>query len=379
MDYGHDLRFGTFVTPEARAPDAVVALARVTELAGLDLVSVQDHPYQPRFLDAWTLLSVIGAATEQVTVFPNVANLPLRPPAVLARSVASLDLLTGGRVELGLGTGAFWEAIVANGGPRRTPGEAVRALEEAIAIIRALWAPSGSARVPGEHYRLTGAKAGPAPAHDVGIWLGAYGPRMLGVTGRLADGWVPSQGYLGIDKLADANRVIDEAAAGAGRSPSDVRRLYNVNGAFGRGAGFLEGTPADWAEQLAELSLRHGMSAYVLAADDPDLVRRFGGEVAPRVRELVEAERLRPAGAAPERDAVRTARRPPHRRRGTPAGTSSRSTTTCARSSRSSATWSTRWRRGPSTPARRVRTSTRWRCGRTTGRSAPTASRTAAW
>ena len=230
-------------------------------------------------------------------MFPNVANLPLRPPAVLARTVASLDLLTGGRVELGLGTGAFWEAIVANGGPQRTPGEAVRALEEAIAIIRALWAPSGSARVPGEHYRVVGAKAGPAPAHDVGIWLGAYGPRMLRLTGRLADGWVPSQGYLGLDKLEEANRVIDEAAAEAGRSPSDVRRLYNVNGTFGRGAGFLQGSPADWAEQLAELSLRHGMSAYVLAADDPDLVRRFGGEVAPRVRELVEAERLRPADA----------------------------------------------------------------------------------
>jgi alkanesulfonate monooxygenase SsuD/methylene tetrahydromethanopterin reductase-like flavin-dependent oxidoreductase (luciferase family)/hemerythrin-like domain-containing protein len=309
VDYGHELRFGTFITPQAQAPDAVVALARVSELAGLDLVSVQDHPYQPRFLDAWTLLSVIGAATEQVTVFPNVANLPLRSPAVLARSVASLDLLTGGRVELGLGTGAFWEAIVANGGPQRSPGEAVRALEEAIEIIRGLWSPSGPVRVAGEHYRVVGAKAGPAPAHDVGIWLGAYGPRMLRVTGRLADGWLPSQGYLGPDKLADANRAIDEAAGEAGRSPSDVRRLYNVNGSFGRGGGFLQGSPEDWAEQLAELSLGEGMSAYVLTADDPDLIRRFGGEVAPRVRELVEAERLRPAASAaagePGPDAVR--------------------------------------------------------------------------
>jgi hypothetical protein len=154
-------------------------------------------------------------------------------------------------------------------------------------------------RVSGEVHRVVGAKAGPAPAHDVGIWIGAYKPRMLRLTGRLGDGWLPSQGYLGPDGLAAANRVIDEAAAEAGRSPSDVRRLYNVNGSFGRGAGLLQGSPADWAEQLAELTLGEGMSGYVLAADDPDLIRRFGGEVAPRVRELVEAERLRQA-AAPE-------------------------------------------------------------------------------
>jgi alkanesulfonate monooxygenase SsuD/methylene tetrahydromethanopterin reductase-like flavin-dependent oxidoreductase (luciferase family) len=293
VDYGHDLLFGTFITPAADGAGRAVALARVTEQAGLDLVSVQDHPYQPRFLDTWTLLSAIGAATERVRVFPNVANLPLRPPAVLARSVASLDLLTGGRVELGIGTGAFWDAIVANGGPRRTPGEAVEALEEAIEVIRALWAPDGVVRVPGKHYQVVGAKAGPAPAHDVGIWVGAYKPRLLGLTGRLADGWLPSLGYLGPDGLAAANKVIDEAAAAAGRSPSDVRRLYNVNGVFGRGGGLLQGTPADWAEQLAELTLGEGMSAYILAGDDPDVIARFGAEVAPQVRELVAAERER--------------------------------------------------------------------------------------
>ena len=79
-------------------------------------MTFQDHPYQPRFLDTWTLLSVLAAQTSTVRLAPNVANLPLRPPAVLARSVASLDILSGGRVELGLGAGAFWDAIEANGG-----------------------------------------------------------------------------------------------------------------------------------------------------------------------------------------------------------------------------------------------------------------------
>jgi alkanesulfonate monooxygenase SsuD/methylene tetrahydromethanopterin reductase-like flavin-dependent oxidoreductase (luciferase family) len=318
VDYGHDLSFGTFLTPAADAAGRAVALARVTEQAGLDLVSVQDHPYQPRFLDTWTLLTAIGAATERVHVFPNVANLPLRPPALLARSAASLDLLTGGRVELGIGTGAFWDAIVANGGPRRTPGESVEALEEAIEVIRALWAPDGVVRVSGRHYQVVGAKAGPAPAHDVAIWVGAYKPRLLGLTGRLADGWLPSLGYLGPERLAEANKVIDEAAVAAGRSPSDVRRLYNVNGVFGRGGGLLQGGPADWAEQLAELTLGEGMSGYVLAGDDPDAIRRFGAEVAPHVRELVAAEResrsaggaARGAGAAGDDPVVLRERRP---------------------------------------------------------------------
>ncbi len=299
-DYGHDLRFGTFLTPAAADPQTVVALAQLTEQAGLDLVSVQDHPYQPAFLDAWTLLAFIAAATERVRVFPNVANLPLRPPAVLARSAASLDLLSGGRVELGLGAGAFWEAIGANGGPVRSPGEAVVALGEAIEVIRAIWAGGRGVRVDGAHYRVVGAKAGPVPAHDIGIWLGSYKPRMLRLTGRVADGWLPSLGYAPVDQLPAMHKIIDEAAVAAGREPSAVRRLYNINGVFGRGAGFLQGSAADWAEQLAELSLTQGLSGYILGSDNPGDIQRFGQEVAPAVRELVAAARSpRSAPATP--------------------------------------------------------------------------------
>jgi alkanesulfonate monooxygenase SsuD/methylene tetrahydromethanopterin reductase-like flavin-dependent oxidoreductase (luciferase family) len=194
MDYGHDLHFGVFLPPLAEHADLVVTAALEADLLGLDSVSVQDHPYQPAYLDAWTLLTHIVARTERISVFPNVANLPLRPPAVLARSVASLDILSGGRVELGLGAGAFWDAIAALGGPRRTPRQAVDALEEAIGVLCALWIPGRTPRLDGEHYRLVGAKPGPFPVHDVSIWLGAYKPRMLSLTGRLADGWLPSLG-----------------------------------------------------------------------------------------------------------------------------------------------------------------------------------------
>jgi hemerythrin-like domain-containing protein len=297
-DYDHALQFGTFLTPAASDAVRVVELARLTEAVGLDLVTVQDHPYQAAFLDTWTLLSVIAAQTSSLRVAPNVVNLPLRPPAVLARSVASLDLLSNGRVELGLGAGAFWDAIVALGGTRLSPGAAVAALAEGIDVIRAVWDTSArSVRHEGAHYRVVGAHPGPAPAHDVEIWLGAYKPRMLALTGASADGWLPSLGYADPDALPAMNAAIDEAAVAAGRAPADVRRLYNISGGFGSGSGFLQGSAGDWAEQLAELTLTQGMSTYLLGSDDPDVIARFGAEVAPLVRDLVDAGRAAPVAA----------------------------------------------------------------------------------
>jgi alkanesulfonate monooxygenase SsuD/methylene tetrahydromethanopterin reductase-like flavin-dependent oxidoreductase (luciferase family) len=291
-DYGHDLLFGVFLTPAADAPHDVVGRAQLADDVGLDLVTVQDHPYQPRHVDTWTLLSVIGARTQRVRVAPNVANLPLRPPVVLARSVATLDLLTGGRVELGIGAGAFWDAISGLGGPRLTPAQSVEALEEGIEVIRGMWARDGQpVRHRGQHYLIRGAKPGPLPVHDVEIWIGAYKPRMLRLTGRAGDGWLPTAAYLPPEQLAEANARIDDAASAAGRDPSAVRRLYNIGGSFGAGTGFLRGPARDWAEQLAELALKDGMSAFILAADDPDDIRRFAGEVAPAVRELVAGSR----------------------------------------------------------------------------------------
>ena len=133
-DYGRELQFGAFIPPIAAQAGEVLELARLADVVGLDLVTFQDHPYQPSFLDTWTLLAVVAAHTSSVRVAPNVANLPLRPPVVLARSVATLDVLSGGRVELGLGAGAFRDAIAALGGPKLSPRESVDALDEAIDV-----------------------------------------------------------------------------------------------------------------------------------------------------------------------------------------------------------------------------------------------------
>ena len=292
-DYGHHLEFGVFLSPDASAAPRTLQLAQLADVLGYDLVTVQDHPYQAKHLDAWTLLSTIAARTSAVRVAPNVANLPLRPPAVLAQAVASLDILSDGRAELGLGAGAFWDAVVAAGGPRRSPGEAVEALEEAIAVIRGVWGVEGgrTVDVDGQHYRVKGMHVGPPPVHDISIWLGALKPRMLRLTGRLADGWLPSLGRVTPDSIAGMNAVIDEAAEKAGRGAQSVRRMLNIFG----GHEYLRGTPAVMAERLAALTLDHGTSTFILGSDDPDELQRFAAEVIPAVRDLVDRERSGPS------------------------------------------------------------------------------------
>lgn len=287
-DYLQELEFGLFPTPRADRAEEVLALAQLAEVLGLDLVSVQDHPYQATYLDTWTLLSVIGARTTSIKVSPNVASLPLRPPVMLAKAAASLDVLTGGRVEMGLGAGAFWDGIAAAGGPRRTPGEAVAALEEAVRLMKGLWAEGSSVFLDGEHYAVKDLDFGPVPPHDIPIWIGSYKPRMLRLTGRLADGWVPSMGYADPPALPALIEVLDEAAVEAGRDPAAIKRIYNIFGSAGS---------ADWAEQLATLALELGMSTFILGTDDATTLRRFADEVVPTVKEVVDIERARRAAS----------------------------------------------------------------------------------
>jgi alkanesulfonate monooxygenase SsuD/methylene tetrahydromethanopterin reductase-like flavin-dependent oxidoreductase (luciferase family) len=282
-----DVELGVFVVPSAEDADSTVAQALAADQSGLDLVAIQDHPYQRRFFDTWTLLAYLAGRTERVKLVPDVANLPLRPPSVLAKSAASLDVLSGGRVELGIGAGAFWEAIEAMGGPVRAPGESVEALEEAIAILRGFWSGERSVTVEGTHYRVKGAKPGPQPAHPIGVWVGAYGPRMLRLTGRLADGWLPSLGRLDPGRIAGMQRTVDAAARAAGRDPSEVRRVANVN---------VEVEGPAMAERLARLSSQLGFQTLIASVPDENpvgFIRRLGEEVAPRVRELVGSPRPR--------------------------------------------------------------------------------------
>jgi alkanesulfonate monooxygenase SsuD/methylene tetrahydromethanopterin reductase-like flavin-dependent oxidoreductase (luciferase family)/FAD/FMN-containing dehydrogenase len=300
-DYGHELAFGTFLTPQNQDPQGPVRLAQLSEAVGLDLVTFQDHPYQAGFLDTWTLLSWVAAQTERITVSGNVLNLPLRPPAVLARAAASLDLLSGGRFALGIGAGGFRDAIASMGGTRLTPGQSVTALAEAIEIIRGIWntRERRMLRVDGAYHQVAGAKRGPAPAHDIPIWVGAYKPRMLRLVAGKADGWLPTLTYLEDGDLRRGNTIIDEAAAEAGRDPAEIRRLLNLGGAITETPqGFLQGPVEQWVEELSGLALQDGIGTFILASDDPRLIQVFGAEIVPAVRQAVERERAT-AGTVP--------------------------------------------------------------------------------
>ncbi|MGH2808475.1 MAG: LLM class flavin-dependent oxidoreductase [Actinomycetota bacterium] len=282
----HPVRFGYFLIPNA--DDNLIATARKVEGLGLDYVGIQDHPYQRRFVDTVALLAAIAASTDTLRMFPDVANLPLRPPAVLAKAAASIDVMSGGRFELGLGAGGFWDAIEGYGGPRRSPGEALGALTEAIEVIRKVWSGERNLRFSGEHYRLAGVHSGPVPAHDIGIWLGVYGPRALELTGRVADGWVPS--FRGdVAKLAEMSARLDDAIASAGREPSEVRRILNVSGSItdGNSEGPLNGPIDQWIEEITELVDDYGFDTFVFGGDDGGQLERFAEEVAPAVREPV--------------------------------------------------------------------------------------------
>lgn len=283
--------FGANVDPVWQPPDAPLRHARAAERLGLDLVTIQDHPYQAAFYDAWTLLTYLAGRTERVTLVPTVATLPLRPPAVLAKSAASLDLLTGGRVQLGLGTGAFWAAIAAMGGPRRGPREAVDALDEAMQVIRAMWSEERSVRVTGRHYSLAGIRPGPHPSPGLGIWLGAYGPRMLALTGAKADGWMPSHAFLGLDRLGEAVTRINDAATAAGRDPARLRKIYNISGLIGRESDEpFQGSVSQWTDQLTSLVTEQGMNGFVFwpADEHENQLVRFAEEVVPAVRAALE-------------------------------------------------------------------------------------------
>jgi alkanesulfonate monooxygenase SsuD/methylene tetrahydromethanopterin reductase-like flavin-dependent oxidoreductase (luciferase family) len=301
MDYGHPLEFGYFLVPDAADPQGVLETARLADRLGYDLLAVQDHPYQPAHLDALALLGVILGQTVQIRVFQDVGNLPLRPPAVFAKAAATLDVLSGGRFEAGLGGGGFLRAAQAMGAPPLSAGESLDALEEAVAILRASWSGAPGLRFEGTHYRLDGARPGPVPAHEIGIWLGAMKPRALALTGRLADGWAaPLMNYLPPAAAAEAQLLIDRAAREAGRDPAAIRRIYNLPGAFTATARApatdddeaIIGPPGHWADVLTHLALDHGFGTFAIMGEpDPRMLRTFIEEVAPQVRERVATAR----------------------------------------------------------------------------------------
>jgi alkanesulfonate monooxygenase SsuD/methylene tetrahydromethanopterin reductase-like flavin-dependent oxidoreductase (luciferase family) len=304
-DYGRAITFGINIDPSAADLTAAYEAARRADAAGLDLIGIQDHPSQRRFLDTWMLMATLLAETERIHVFPNVANLPLRGATMIAKQAVSLDILSGGRFELALGAGTFWEAIGAMGGPVRRPGEALGALEEAVRGIRFLWSDAHTVSFDGRFYALHEAHPGPPPVHPIGIWVGALKPRMLRLTGRLADGWSVSLPYAPPEQLPAMQRLIDEGAATAGHQPQAIRRLYNLMGTITEGParGLLQGPVQHWVETLTRFTVELGLDTFIFWPEGEQIgqLERFAAAVVPGVREAVARERACPTADAEDR------------------------------------------------------------------------------
>jgi alkanesulfonate monooxygenase SsuD/methylene tetrahydromethanopterin reductase-like flavin-dependent oxidoreductase (luciferase family) len=283
----------------ASAAESVRLVAQADQ-DGLDLFTVADHPYFGEKLDAYALLSFLLGRTEHISGAVTVTNLPSRPAPVLARTITSLSALSGGRVVLGIGAGAIWDMIVKLGVPRLGGGSAVRAMEEAITLIRALSGGRDPVSFDGKFYHVSGLD--PADVAAPPIWTGSVGPKSLGVTGRAADGWVPPRASDWNSRLfREARPRIDEAAAAAGRDPGEIADIYNFGGRItpeplaatrdddGR---WIGGSARQWVEELTAAVLEHRASGFIFRSTDDapadEALATWAREIVPAVREAID-------------------------------------------------------------------------------------------
>jgi phthiodiolone/phenolphthiodiolone dimycocerosates ketoreductase len=228
-------------------------MLRLCQLFGVDSLFLPDHylsfvprsvwrpdltpaakliPSPDAFFDPFVMMGMMAARYRRVRIGTGVTEPFRRHPATLAQAFVTLDHLTGGRAILGLGNGER-ENTEPYGIPFR---RRVARLEEALAIIRRLWESGGEpVSFDGAIWRLKDALfatplyAGRAPA----IWLAAHAPRMLGLTGRYADGWYPTQKFTPAEYRASLDRI-RSAAAEAGRDLSHFEPALQVQLVLGR-------------------------------------------------------------------------------------------------------------------------------------------------
>ena len=275
----------------------VLDLATTADANGLDLFTVADHVYFGDRLDAYTTVGFALGRTSRISGLVAVTCLPTRPAPLVARTITSLSALSGGRVVLGIGAGFIWDMITKLGVPRLTPGAAVRAMEEAIALIKALCGGPDPVTFDGDFYQVYGLDPAPVPAPPV--WTGSVGPRSLAVTGRAADGWVPSRGSDWLSTLYRESRPrIDEAAVAAGRDPSAIVDIFNFGGRItpsplaqtrGEDGRWIGGSATQWIEEMASAVIDHGAGGFIFRATDdtpaPVALAMFAQEIVPAVRE----------------------------------------------------------------------------------------------
>jgi alkanesulfonate monooxygenase SsuD/methylene tetrahydromethanopterin reductase-like flavin-dependent oxidoreductase (luciferase family) len=300
---GRNVRFGVSLSPNTAELETTLELAGLADGEGLDFLAVPDHPYLGTQVDTFSLIGMLLARTARVRIFPDVANLALRGPAIIAKAAATLDLLSGGRFELGLGAGGPAPAVEAMGAPRRSPAQSLDALGEGIEILRAMWRPGPTVRVSGNHYAVHAAKAGPPPAHEIGIWLGSVGPRAIAMVGRYGDGWAaPIPAYLPYERWRESQDLIDKAAVDAGRAPGEITRIAQLVGRVTttpatparqrllHGSDPIRASAEQWAQTIVYLAEVVGFDTFIFWPEqaEPRQLLRWTQDVIPAVHHLLQ-------------------------------------------------------------------------------------------
>ncbi|MGH2724342.1 MAG: LLM class flavin-dependent oxidoreductase [Actinomycetota bacterium] len=286
------VRFGVSINASAEPRTDPVAEARHAEDLGFDLVTVTDHlPGTRPTHETWTLLTWLAAATERIGVGTNVLGLPYRHPAVTAKMAASLDRLSGGRLVLGLGAGGSNREFEAFGLPVREPKDKIDAFEEALWIIRGLWTEDAFT-YRGRHYQVREATIEPKPDREIPVWLGTYGRRAVALTGRVAQGWIPSMRFLPPEGWGAVRDRVRTAAEEAGRDPDAIDYAYNVAVRVDPRSDprehVIAGDPGKVADELARLATM-GITFFNLwpVGEPADQRERFAREVIPAFRSTI--------------------------------------------------------------------------------------------
>lgn len=272
--------------------DAIVERARAAETAGFHGIALMDHLAPPAALDqpmyeAMTAATWLAARTETLRVGHLVLCDAFRHPAVLARQAVTLDHASGGRFELGIGSGSVPAELPMFGIPTGGARDRVARLGESLAIMRALWRGE-TVDVEGEHFTLVGARQAPAPA-GIPIVIGGSGPRTMRLVAEHADWWnLPLHQLDRLDDLrasAGSARVsvqlmitlVHDESERAATVATATRRF-----GFMAGAAHVIGSPAEVAEQLASFADRGVERVYTWFSDfaEPRTIARFGADVA---------------------------------------------------------------------------------------------------
>ncbi|MBF0724291.1 LLM class flavin-dependent oxidoreductase [Sanguibacter inulinus] len=277
MDYAHPLTLGLQIPAGPGEPDLTLAL--LAEEAGFDVVVTPAS--QDGGLDGWTALAWVAGVTSRVSVSPAGIDATTGPATVLGRATASLDLLSGGRVDLTL----------------TSHDEDATVLEETVDVVRGMWATGadGPLTYSGEHHVVPGTPRGPAPAHAVTVWVAGASTAALEVAGRTGDGWSVRWDEISPSDLAAASAVVDRAALAAGRDPREVRRRIVLPAAAAAGhPGWTrpeDDGAADTVPALRDLVVGLGFSTLLVETDDPAVVSHAAQTVAPALRGAVDATR----------------------------------------------------------------------------------------